>query len=260
MERVTAMSQLLDKLTSDFCASRQKLTGDLQVSTEKRTTELQAAAQQQTTELQIAAHKLTTDLQTAAQRLTRELAASTKIVTTELAATTKTAADELDNTTKQLVAQMREELAKEIGHVRFAAAKLEKERDALSKEKALLAERFKIDSPVVRLNVGGRPFDTTLSYAFYAARCCPLLPKILRSTLCKHPGSMLEAMFSGRHQVAKDEKGRFFIDRNPDLFADLLEWLRTGDTTALRTPKHDIELDYFMLLERTLRARDADAA
>lgn len=62
---------------------------------------------------------------------------------------------------------------------------------------------------VVELNVGGRLFTTT------------------RSTLCKHSGSMLAAMFSGDMQPAQtDTQGRLFIDRNGDWFAVILSYLR----------------------------------
>jgi hypothetical protein len=38
---------------------------------------------------------------------------------------------------------------------------------------------------------------------------------------------MLAAMFSGRHPLTHDDKGRPFIDRNPRMFALVLEYLRT---------------------------------
>jgi hypothetical protein len=34
-----------------------------------------------------------------------------------------------------------------------------------------------------------------------------------RETLCMRKGSMLEAMFSGRHKIKLGEDGRIFIDR-----------------------------------------------
>lgn len=62
---------------------------------------------------------------------------------------------------------------------------------------------------VVELNVGGRIFVTT------------------KSTLCKDSNSMLAAMFSGEMEPAhKDRQGRFFIDRNGDLFATITSYLR----------------------------------
>ena len=53
----------------------------------------------------------------------------------------------------------------------------------------------------VKLNVGGKIYKTTLA------------------TLCKDPYSMLSAMFSGRHELKKDEEdGAYFIDRDGELF------------------------------------------
>ena len=53
----------------------------------------------------------------------------------------------------------------------------------------------------VKLSVGGKIYKTTLS------------------TLRKDPNSMLSAMFSGRHDLKKDEEdGAYFIDRDGKLF------------------------------------------
>lgn len=62
-------------------------------------------------------------------------------------------------------------------------------------------------SDIVELNVGGRIFTTT------------------KSTLVA--SSYFEVMFSGKMQPgARDKEGRIFIDRNPDKFYWVLEWLR----------------------------------
>ena len=62
----------------------------------------------------------------------------------------------------------------------------------------------------MKLNVGGSKFETTLS------------------TLTRHPGSMLGAMFSGRHEVPQDDDGYVFIDRDGTHFRIILNFLRTG--------------------------------
>ncbi|XP_078664815.1 uncharacterized protein LOC144907536 [Branchiostoma floridae x Branchiostoma belcheri] len=64
---------------------------------------------------------------------------------------------------------------------------------------------------VVCLNVGGRHFTTSLS------------------TLRKREDSMLAAMFSGRHHVAKDKDGRYFIDRDGTNFGHILNFLRSEE-------------------------------
>jgi len=67
---------------------------------------------------------------------------------------------------------------------------------------------------IVRLNVGGRAFDTT------------------RDTLsaCGFFAPYLE----GRMAHAVDRDGRLFIDRSPELFAHLLQWLRAGTAPSQR--------------------------
>jgi hypothetical protein len=50
---------------------------------------------------------------------------------------------------------------------------------------------------------------------------------IRRSTLCQIPGSALEAMFSGRHQLQMiDDK--VFIDRNPFSFSLMIDFIRNS--------------------------------
>lgn len=65
---------------------------------------------------------------------------------------------------------------------------------------------------IVRLSVGGVHFETSMD------------------TLCSDPNSMLAAMFSGRHNVSKDEDGRYFIDRDGTHFRFILNYLRDGNT------------------------------
>lgn len=84
---------------------------------------------------------------------------------------------------------------------------------------------------VIELNVGGRIFQTTLE------------------TITKYPQSFLGAMFSGRHKLNLDQKGRYFIDRNGEHFEHILEFLR--DDTYL--PPKDVvvgvfnDADYFAI-------------
>jgi hypothetical protein len=64
---------------------------------------------------------------------------------------------------------------------------------------------------------------------------------------------MLAAMFSGRHSLIQDSRGRYFIDRPGESFAVILEWLQTGcflwpdSECAKRRIK--LELEYFGLVE-----------
>nr|XP_002130618.1 BTB/POZ domain-containing protein KCTD7-like [Ciona intestinalis] len=68
---------------------------------------------------------------------------------------------------------------------------------------------------ILELNVGGYHFTTTLS------------------TLQKYPGSMLSAMFSGRHSVAMDKNGSYFIDRDGSNFHHVLNFLRQSEMPPL---------------------------
>ena len=65
---------------------------------------------------------------------------------------------------------------------------------------------------IVRLSVGGVHFETSIE------------------TLRGDPDSMLAAMFSGRHNICKDEDGRYFIDRDGTHFRYILNYLRDGST------------------------------
>jgi uncharacterized protein YjbI with pentapeptide repeats len=62
----------------------------------------------------------------------------------------------------------------------------------------------------VRLNVGGRIFMTT------------------RSTLTHNGNNMLSFMFGNEWNSATDETGAYLIDRSPEYFAPLLNYLRCG--------------------------------
>ena len=86
-----------------------------------------------------------------------------------------------------------------------------------------------------RLNVGGTVFVTT------------------RSTLAKYPDSFFGALLSGRYQVPKDPDGSVFIDRAPDLFPYVLEFLRDG-TVSVEHPTevllHKLRRDFDSHLQR----------
>ena len=62
---------------------------------------------------------------------------------------------------------------------------------------------------LVKINVGGTTYMTK------------------RSVLTQVEGSLMEAMFSGRHPVEEVE-GMIFIDRDPETFKHLLSYLRNS--------------------------------
>lgn len=63
---------------------------------------------------------------------------------------------------------------------------------------------------IIDLNVGGVFYTTTLR------------------TLLSQPDSQLSALFTGRELIAKDSKGRYFLDRDGVLFRYVLDYLRDG--------------------------------
>jgi len=88
---------------------------------------------------------------------------------------------------------------------------------------------------IIELNVGGTHFTTSLD------------------TLTKYPNSMLAAMFSGRHSIARDSKGHYFIDRDGKYFRYVLNFLRDSE---VRIPPDNFlricilkEAQYFSLQE-----------
>ncbi|KAH9614634.1 hypothetical protein KSS87_004324 [Heliosperma pusillum] len=81
-------------------------------------------------------------------------------------------------------------------------------------------------SSIVRLNIGGAKFCTTID-----------------TLTQREPDSMLAAMFSGRHTVCKDpHTGYIFVDRDGTYFRHILNWLRDGVVPTLK------DADYAELL------------
>eukprot|EP01098_Paradermamoeba_levis_P015481 TRINITY_DN790_c0_g1_i3.p1 TRINITY_DN790_c0_g1~~TRINITY_DN790_c0_g1_i3.p1 ORF type:complete len:343 (+),score=100.80 TRINITY_DN790_c0_g1_i3:37-1029(+) len=117
--------------------------------------------------------------------------------------------DEIDDIKK--LAQSLEERAKKVQKsLEESSQQVQKEKEQWEVEKQEMAAKFAISENILDLNVGGKELTT------------------YKSVLCKQPGSLLEAMFSGRHPIAKDSKGRFFIDVNGVVFEHILDFLRTG--------------------------------
>jgi hypothetical protein len=86
--------------------------------------------------------------------------------------------------------------------------------------------------PIVKLNVGGTYMSTTLK------------------TLTSVPDSTLGKMFSGHHDLPKDENGAYFIDRCPVPFAEVLAFLRSPEQYQVPVANEDavaLEADFFGL-------------
>ncbi|KAK9058750.1 hypothetical protein SSX86_023592 [Deinandra increscens subsp. villosa] len=89
-------------------------------------------------------------------------------------------------------------------------------------------------SSIVRLNIGGEKFCTTVDTLTH-----------------REPHSMLAAMFSGRHTICKDSEGCVFVDRDGKHFRHVLNWLRDGavpDLTKSEFSELLREAEYYQLL------------
>jgi len=102
---------------------------------------------------------------------------------------------------------------------------------------------------IVNLNVGGAAFTTT------------------RTTLCSVPGSVLEAMFSGRHGNAAlcTQDGTYVIDRPGTHFQHILNFLRCKAVVSLprETTEQEalaLEADFYLLhfLSRAIKMPKTD--
>nr|XP_022344376.1 uncharacterized protein LOC111137272 isoform X2 [Crassostrea virginica] len=91
-------------------------------------------------------------------------------------------------------------------------ASFENERDKFHSELQRMSEMYKIQDSRIKLDIGGLLFTTSLT------------------TLNRDPDSMLAAMFSGRHELKKEDgNGSYFIDRDGTHFRYILNFLRDGE-------------------------------
>eukprot|EP01121_Diplochlamys_sp_Union-15-3_P008894 TRINITY_DN2392_c0_g1_i1.p1 TRINITY_DN2392_c0_g1~~TRINITY_DN2392_c0_g1_i1.p1 ORF type:complete len:155 (-),score=15.33 TRINITY_DN2392_c0_g1_i1:170-634(-) len=104
----------------------------------------------------------------------------------------------------------------------------------MEKELETIKETKEKWGKIIKLNVGGKYFATYIT------------------TLTSYPDSMLAAMFSGRHELIKDENGCVFIDRDGKTFEYILSFLREHenwepptDASLLRRVQN--EFRYFQL-------------
>merc|ERR1711934_378546 len=103
------------------------------------------------------------------------------------------------------------------------------------------------DDEIVRINVGGVKFTT------------------LRSTLLRHGHSILARMINGKIPPRRDSEGNAFLDRDPQIFKFILEFLRSSkvvisdDLIQGILPQLLHEAEYFMIdpLVEELRHRQA---
>ena len=147
--------------------------------------------------------------------------------------------EDMARSVRSMVARAREQLTEMQSsmetHNAQALAEVAAQRAALAEEvaagRAALAEEIAAMQQVERaqdsrvtLNVGGVRYETSIA--------------TLRST----PGTMLDAMFSGRHAMDPDDSdGAHFLDRDGGHFKYVLEYLRDG-VSVLEEAAGDVRL------------------
>jgi parallel beta-helix repeat protein len=130
--------------------------------------------------------------------------------------------------------QMEAELASMTASLGRMAKLVEEEKRQLAQEREdLQRQRNEFEAMRQRVNVvnGMTQTHTKINVAGRLFECSI-------TTLTAEKGSMLEAMFSGRHSVDRDpDTGAVFIDRDPDLFEVVLQYLRdTLNGTTFKPP------------------------
>ncbi|XP_062522009.1 uncharacterized protein LOC134196804 [Corticium candelabrum] len=135
-------------------------------------------------------------------------------------------ADEINQRAKAAMAaeaKLREETERQHKEIdekkQKVEAGLQTERQQWEDEKKAMEHIQKFQSSLVKLNVGGHKFTTTLT------------------TLKSQPDSMLAVMFSGRHQLATDEDGAYFIDRDGTHYRHILNYLRDDTNLEVTLPQ-----------------------
>ena len=89
---------------------------------------------------------------------------------------------------------------------------------------------------VVPLNVGGKSFDTTHDTLAKASYFLPYLEGQFiamyqhTTTTALRPPIVSPISFQGRLEHSVDDQGRLFIDRDPQLFAVVLQFMRASTT------------------------------
>ena len=88
------------------------------------------------------------------------------------------------------------------------------------------------DDEIVRINVGGVKF-TTLRVRSKARSVCDAY---FQSTLLRYSHSILARMINGKIPPRRDSEGNAFLDRDPQIFKYILEFLRSSKVSLRRFP------------------------
>lgn len=111
------------------------------------------------------------------------------------------------------------------------------EKRSWEEEKKNFTRTYHFENNEIKLDIGGQHFTTTLT------------------TLRRFPDTMIGAMFSGRHDLKKNEAGAFFIDRDWTHFRHILNFLRSPERFQLNleygfAKELEIEAEYYGLAGR----------
>ena len=90
------------------------------------------------------------------------------------------------------------------------------------------------DDEIVRINVGGVKF-TTLRVSGSLLHVCHAY---FQSTLLRYSHSILARMINGKIPPRRDSEGNAFLDRDPQIFKFILEFLRSSKVLTLIARKN----------------------
>eukprot|EP01071_Lankesteria_metandrocarpae_P006172 Lankesteria_metandrocarpae@DN4266_c0_g1_i10.p1 len=177
------------------------------------------------------------DLEAMKQREAAELERIKRQQIDKLAEERRSAHAELTTSTKQLAIE-RDEARRRINEDR---SKFEHEKE-LSRRRILMErEKFRQEYAVFQ-NERRRVVDVSIATESMAdVNVGGVIFQSSRHTLVQQPGSLLEALFSGRHKMPRDREGRIFVDRDGELFRIILNFLRDPSTHPL--PRDAAESD-----------------
>lgn len=97
----------------------------------------------------------------------------------------------------------------------FTRAQIDKDKEEWEKEKKSIARTHHFENNEIKLDIG-QCFTTTLT------------------TLTRFPDTMIGAMFSGRHDLKRNDAGAYFIDRDGIHFRHILNFLRSPENHVLK--------------------------
>ena len=106
---------------------------------------------------------------------------------------------------------MQNEWGAEVKAIKNERQELEQDKLKWNQEKEMIQNVQAKDSDLIALDVRGDTNGFTRKRKFFT----------------QIPGSGLEAMFSERHELQKTNEGRIFLDKDPEIFRLIVQYLDT---------------------------------